>query len=436
MGTHRKMRSILSCLVIAALLSTGMAQTGSAAVRKIGLNKKSLTLSVGQKKTLKVKNTKKKITWKSKNKRIAVVSRKGVVRAKKAGKTTIIAKVGKKQLKCKVVVRCKSAKPTRTNRPRKTAIPTKQPLANTQMPTVSAKPTNMPQPTVTPVPTPTQVPVVLPTLRPDVDDPTDAAWQTGKNSGTAEDYEKYFAINSKDYTKLREGAVKATVQSVTYSSSVLGVERYANVVLPPGYSEDETYPVVYMLHGYACDRSQWLSLSLATVMGNMICSGEVPPFIAVLPSIEDIEVDEGYTITTYSTFSEEFTKDLEPYIFANYPVSHDRKDTAICGTSYGGKLSIELGFTLQGHFNYIGAFAPPSVDVEDGLTFSDSETAPKLVFVCGGSNDEMVYDCPQMLHEQLVANNVDHIWYLQPGGEHDYKVFREGMINFMKRCFR
>ena len=46
----------------------------------------------------------KKIKWKSSNKKIATVSKKGLVKAKKAGKVTITAKQGKKKAKCTIVV--------------------------------------------------------------------------------------------------------------------------------------------------------------------------------------------------------------------------------------------------------------------------------------------------------------------------------------------
>ncbi len=72
------------------------------------LSRKKLTMTVGQKKTLKVKNTKKKVTWKSGKPKVVRVSRKGVLTAKKAGKAVVKAKVGKKTLKCTVTVKKKS----------------------------------------------------------------------------------------------------------------------------------------------------------------------------------------------------------------------------------------------------------------------------------------------------------------------------------------
>ncbi len=72
---------------------------------KISLNKTKLTLTVGEKATLKVKGTTAKVKWTSKKPKVAVVSTKGVVKAKAAGKTIITAKVEKKTLKCSVSVK-------------------------------------------------------------------------------------------------------------------------------------------------------------------------------------------------------------------------------------------------------------------------------------------------------------------------------------------
>lgn len=68
------------------------------------LSNKSISLEEGKTKTLKVKGPKKSITWKSSNKKVATVSSKGVVKAKKAGKATITAKCGGHSLTCKVTV--------------------------------------------------------------------------------------------------------------------------------------------------------------------------------------------------------------------------------------------------------------------------------------------------------------------------------------------
>jgi hypothetical protein len=64
------------------------------------------TIYVGQ--TLKlyvIGVKKKKVKWRSTNKKVAKVSKKGKVKGLRPGKATIIAKVGKRSLKCKLTVK-------------------------------------------------------------------------------------------------------------------------------------------------------------------------------------------------------------------------------------------------------------------------------------------------------------------------------------------
>lgn len=102
----RRRLSVVLCVALALILV--MPVTAMAAKKKPKLNKNKLTLYVGKKATLKVKNTKKKVKWSSSKKSVASVTKKGKVTAKKKGKTTITAKVAKKKLKCKVTVKEKT----------------------------------------------------------------------------------------------------------------------------------------------------------------------------------------------------------------------------------------------------------------------------------------------------------------------------------------
>lgn len=79
------------------------------AKKRVALNKKEVILKTEKSVTLKVKNTKKKVTWHSSKKTVAAVSKRGRVTAKKAGIATITAKIGKKCYTCKVTVKSKEA---------------------------------------------------------------------------------------------------------------------------------------------------------------------------------------------------------------------------------------------------------------------------------------------------------------------------------------
>ena len=116
------------------------------------LNKKKITISVGQTVKLKVKKNSKKVKWKSSNKKIVTVSKKGKIKGKKVGKATITAKIGKKKLKCKVKVVAKKTKNDKTVKP---ANPSQVPAQTTkapnqsQAPVATTKAPDKPQPPVT-----------------------------------------------------------------------------------------------------------------------------------------------------------------------------------------------------------------------------------------------------------------------------------------------
>ncbi|MCI9564544.1 MAG: hypothetical protein HFG30_00860 [Eubacterium sp.] len=157
----KQIKKMLVVLLTLALMITMMpsVQTNVQAKGKMKLNKKKVTLYVGKKVKLKVKNktVKKKVKWKSTNKKVATVTKKGRVKAKKPGRATIIAKVGKKKLKCKVVVKKKKVPVTTKPVVTKPTVTTKPVVTK---PVVTTKP-NVPQPTqpqvTTPQPTQPQV---------------------------------------------------------------------------------------------------------------------------------------------------------------------------------------------------------------------------------------------------------------------------------------
>ena len=106
----QKKRILCTSAALLAAISLIMPNQGYAKAKKPVLSKKKLTMSVGESKTLKVKNTKKKVKWSSGKKSVASVSKKGRVKAKKKGTAVITAKVAKTKLKCRVTVKAKASK--------------------------------------------------------------------------------------------------------------------------------------------------------------------------------------------------------------------------------------------------------------------------------------------------------------------------------------
>ena len=131
------------------------------AKKVVKLNKSKLTLQTGKTSKLKLKNTKKKVKWSSKNKKVATVSRKGVVKAVSVGKTTITAKSGKKKYSCKVTVVMSDAdKKIKELEDKLNKVEDK--VNATPTPVVTEAPTPSPVATVTPIATVTKKPLIVP----------------------------------------------------------------------------------------------------------------------------------------------------------------------------------------------------------------------------------------------------------------------------------
>ena len=114
----KQMKKLLAFVLAFAMIITIYQPSAVYAAKKLSLSAKTMTLQVGQKKTLKVKNAgkKAKLKWSSNKKSIATVSKKGIVKAVKAGNAVVTCKVTTKngkttKLTCKVAVK-KTAKVT------------------------------------------------------------------------------------------------------------------------------------------------------------------------------------------------------------------------------------------------------------------------------------------------------------------------------------
>ena len=188
-----KMKRILTIVLTLALIVTMMPMnlTNVNARTTTRLSSKKIVLQVGKTKKLKVKNKPAgvKVVWKSSKKKVATVSKKGKVKAKKPGKTTITAKVGKKKYKCKVIVKRKNSikvtKPSDNNNSvinqvttksePSQIVTTKAEVKTTKTETTKKNDSITVKPTVAPTLKPTVVPTtVAPTAKPTTVAPTTA----------------------------------------------------------------------------------------------------------------------------------------------------------------------------------------------------------------------------------------------------------------------
>ena len=73
----------------------------------------------------------------------------------------------------------------------------------------------------------------------------------------------------------REGVPAGVVERIEFDSKVTGGKRPASVYLPPGYSAERNYPVLYLLHGIGGNETHWPGPgSAGAILDNLIADGK------------------------------------------------------------------------------------------------------------------------------------------------------------------
>lgn len=155
--------SVAACaLLVTSIFCGNVTSQAASKPTKLVLNKKQVKLKVGKNYKLKVKSVKpvkasKAVTYKTNKKKIATVSKKGVIKAIKEGKAviTVVSKKNKK-LKAKVKVtvnkadnKQQSTNTVVTNAPATNATATNVPASNEPFVTVTDKPSEQTQAPIT-----------------------------------------------------------------------------------------------------------------------------------------------------------------------------------------------------------------------------------------------------------------------------------------------
>ncbi len=434
------MKKTMKMFALALIFSVLLNGTTIAAkqAKKTTIRTKKLTLNIGKKKSITLKNKKKKAkyTYKSSRPKIAKVSKKGKITARKAGKAkiTVREKLQKKTRKVGVVsvtVRKRQPNKNQTADTSATASATPSPTATATPPTSTATAT----PTSTATATPTQKPTSTPAQ------PSDSRMKATPDK----------------FTNKQSGVGYGKMIQTKYYSTTTGKERNAVVILPEGYTEEKKYPVLYLFHGGMGDEKDWVSGSVQTMLGNMIASKEANEMILVMPNCRCREDDSaananGFAldhVQSFDNFINDFRDNLMPFINKTYSVAEGRENTAVAGLSMGGRVSLHIGISLADKVGYTGAFSPaygifPYTNnglTEEGLFTEKTFTLPDeyknntLIMINNGLQDTMVHKEPERYHNALTANGVKHFYYTIKGG-HDWPVWRNGFYNFARYVFQ
>jgi enterochelin esterase family protein len=237
-----------------------------------------------------------------------------------------------------------------------------------------------------------------------------------------------------------------------YKSNVVGDQRDFYVYTPPGYDAraKQTYPALYLLHGFSDDASGWTAVGRANViLDNLIAQGKTKPMLVVMPfgygapeilklGFGALSKDPQLRDRNFSKFSEALLTEILPQVEASYAVAKDRNSRAIAGLSMGGSESLLTGLNYLNQFAWIGAFSagglPEEFDKDFPALDSHADQQLRLLWIACGTDDRLI-DLNRKFRAWLTAKGVRHVDIETPGA-HTWMVWRRNLASFTSLLFR
>lgn len=243
----------------------------------------------------------------------------------------------------------------------------------------------------------------------------------------------------------KENIAHGKIDSVIYESKTVGTKRKAIIYTPPLFSNDEKYPVLYLLHGIGGDEKEWLNGAQPQIIfDNLYAENKIEPMIVVMPNGRAMKDDRAIgnifdkdKVEAFANFEKDLLEDLIPFIEKKFPVIKNRESRAIAGLSMGGGQSLNFGLGNLDKFAWVGGFSSaPNTKVPE-LLFPNPEEARqklKLLWISCGDNDGLI-PFSIRTHEYARDFDVPHIFYVEPG-VHDFKVWKNSLYMFSKLIFK
>lgn len=247
-------------------------------------------------------------------------------------------------------------------------------------------------------------------------------------------------------------AKAATVDTVSIYSNAMHKDLKCVVIKPVSYNKKparhggkESFPVVYLLHGYDGWYSNWLirvpQLKDYADQYNMMI---VCPDGGKSSWYFDSPIDSSMKYETY------IGKEVPDYIDAHYRTIKDRKARAITGLSMGGHGALFLAFH---HAETFGACGSISGLVDLSLTINKYDLAKRIgdtlqnadnwkkysvinlidnfpkdslaiIFDCG--TGDAFFSVNHLLHEKMLKLKIPHEYTERPG-KHEWAYWRNSI---------
>ncbi len=236
-------------------------------------------------------------------------------------------------------------------------------------------------------------------------------------------------------TQTQETETPPQDEVVDVPSAKMNRDIKCTVVVPEQYFDldlqDEQYPVVYLLHGYSGDYTNWPEADLDDLASDYST-------IIVCPDGQDSwYVDSPFDDSMqFETF---ISKELVDYVDTHYRTLRQPGFRAISGLSMGGHGALFLAFRHPDVFGSCGSMSgcmditqfPDKWKIAQRLgNYEDNKQlwvehsvmgqldniSPKLNIIIDDGSEDFFYNVNLELHQALLERNVKHDFTIRPGG--------------------
>jgi enterochelin esterase family protein len=152
-----------------------------------------------------------------------------------------------------------------------------------------------------------------------------------------------------------------------------------------------------------------------------------------------------------STFEDDVTQALIPFIDKTFRTRTDRDNRAMAGLSMGGMQTFQITLNHLDLFSHIGGFSGAGgllaatdrkfdPKTEFNGVFADPAAFAKKVHVLwlgvGTAEAERFRTGIRRLHEGLTAANIRHVYVESQGTDHEWQTWRRALNDFAPRLFQ
>jgi enterochelin esterase family protein len=242
-----------------------------------------------------------------------------------------------------------------------------------------------------------------------------------------------------------------TIRQVWYESSTLGMQRRMHIYTPPGYDDSEdSYPVLYLLHGGGDEDSGWSTIGRAGfVLDNLLAADKAVPMIVVMPngSLPPPATASGAPpnfAAAQARFVPELMNDVIPFVESTFRTRTNPDDRALVGLSMGGLQTMQVFSRNSGEFGYVAIWSaglfgqnPEDFAAQNSEFLARARTINRdvelLTIVVG--EDDFARAGSEALAAVLKEHGIDNELTLTSGG-HTWINWRRYLNDLAPRLFR